>query len=50
MEVRRKSEVAVGPLDGGHGAGFTVGQAARKVALAIPARHGIGEDAQDLAE
>jgi hypothetical protein len=30
--------------------GKAVGQTARKVALAIPARHGIGEDAQDLAE
>jgi len=37
-------------VDGGHGAGFAVGQAARDVAFAIPARHGIGEDAQDLAQ
>ena len=48
VKVRRKSQVAVGPLDGGHRTGFAIWQAALDVAFAIPLGHRIGEDAEDL--
>ena len=48
VKVRRKSQVAVGTLDGGHRAGLAIWQAALDVAFAIPLGHRIGEDAQDL--
>ncbi len=50
VKVRRKSQVAVGSLDGGHRAGFARGQAAQGVALAIPLGHRVRENAQDLAQ
>jgi hypothetical protein len=50
VEVGRKPQVAVGPLNGGDGTGVTCGQAARDVALAVPPGHGVREDAQDLTQ
>ncbi len=48
--MRGESEVTVGALDGGDGAGLAIGQAVGEVAAAVPPGHGIGEDAQHLAE
>jgi hypothetical protein len=43
-------QVAVGALDGGHGAGLARGQATLEVTLAVPPGDGIREDAQHLAQ
>ena len=50
VKVGRAAQVAVGPLDHGHGAALTVGQAAVDVAPPIPRGHRVGEDAQHLAQ
>jgi hypothetical protein len=42
--------MTVDPLDGGHGAGLAVGQAALAVAPAVPRGHRVGEDAQHLPQ
>jgi hypothetical protein len=48
VKVRRKSQVAVGALDGGHGTGFAIWQVALGVAVAIPLGYRVGEEAQHL--
>ena len=48
--VRGEPQIAVGALDHGDGAAFAVRDAPLRHALAVVGRHGVGEDAQDLAQ
>ncbi len=50
VKMWRKAQVAVGTLNDGHRARLASGQAAQGVALAIPRRHRVGEDAHHLAQ
>jgi hypothetical protein len=50
VKVRVAPEVAGGAMNGGDRAALAARKSAVSLALAIPPRHGVGEDAQDLAQ
>jgi hypothetical protein len=50
MKVGVAAEVAGGTMNGGDRAALAARKSAVSLALAIPSRHGVGEDAQDLAQ
>ena len=50
MDVRVTAQVAVGALDDGNRAVLAARNASIRQALAVVGRHGVDEDAQDLAQ
>ena len=50
VKVRVAAEVTGGAMNGGDRAALAAGKSAVSLALAIPPGHGVGEDAQDLAQ
>jgi hypothetical protein len=50
VKMRGEPEVTVCPLDDGDRAALAVGDTPIRHALAVVGRHGVGEDAQDLAQ
>jgi hypothetical protein len=50
VKVRVAAEVAGGAMNGGDRAALAARKSAVRLALAIPPPHGVGEDAQDLAQ